>query len=139
MTDLLEQLSDLEHQQWEYWSKTLSDEFKDIKSDLHIGDCMKSILKIDNRLLRWDKNWKPYNQLTEEVKEYDRVWARKIIELIKNKITEEIFCHRFCPECGHILELPHYCSQCKNGVACELQFTDDSIVEFLDKLGLIER
>jgi len=39
----------------------------------------------EERQERWKELWKPYAELTEEEKEQDRVWARKVINLIKEK------------------------------------------------------
>jgi len=37
------------------------------------------------RLKRWDKQWTFYKYLLEEEKEQDRVYARKIINLLKQE------------------------------------------------------
>jgi len=63
---LREKLASLEHDQWIEWSKTLA---------------QKETLSQD-RLNRWSKLWIPYDQLTEEQKDADRVWADKILRLI---------------------------------------------------------
>ena len=65
--ELIEKLAELEHEQWQKWSK-------DIAKNENISD---------DRFNRWANDcWKPYNELTEEMKEHDRVWARKVLELI---------------------------------------------------------
>ena len=80
----LEELSDLEHQQWIYWSKSLAGELKDIRQKLDEAMDINSVVKqIDVRLEKWVKNWKPYDELTEDVKEFDRIWARKIIDIMR--------------------------------------------------------
>jgi len=61
--DLLEKLAKLEHKQWMTWSKATARE-------VH-----------QTRRSRWEKYWVPYKDLSEEVKEHDRKWARKILEL----------------------------------------------------------
>lgn len=75
---LVEKLADLEHEQWMEWSKDLAG-----KEQLS-----------DDRLKRWeDECWKPYNELSNEMKEEDRKWARKVIELVnednKGNMTKE--------------------------------------------------
>lgn len=60
---LIEDMADLEHQQWMFWSKDIAKKEKLSKE----------------RLNRWKKLWKPYSQLTEQEKEQDRVWARKVL------------------------------------------------------------
>lgn len=63
-SSLLEQLAELEHEQWVYWSKMLARE---------------GILPKD-RVKRWKETcWKPYNELTEEQKERDRKHAKKVL------------------------------------------------------------
>ena len=66
---LLEKLADLEHNQWWEWSRDLSRKEKLSKE----------------RLDRWDKLWTLYKFLSEKSKEQDRVYARKIIELLKQE------------------------------------------------------
>ena len=64
---LLEKLAELEHEQWMAWSKEIA--FHDGVSPM--------------RLRRWKELWIPYKQLSETVKEQDRIWARKVLELLK--------------------------------------------------------
>ena len=63
--DLLEKLSELEHDQWMEWSKSVSDEVSEERKE------------------RWKKLWIPYDELSEEMKEQDRIYARKILKLVK--------------------------------------------------------
>ncbi|MFW6247355.1 MAG: RyR domain-containing protein [bacterium] len=62
--ELLEILSELEHIQWMDWANNL----------------MKNENISEDRKRRWNKYCVPYNELSEEVKEYDRVYARKILK-----------------------------------------------------------
>ena len=62
--DLLEKLSDIEHQQWMEWSKSIAPEVS------------------DERRKRWKKLWVPYSELSEEMKEEDRKYARKVLGII---------------------------------------------------------
>ena len=66
-TELIEKLSDLEHKQWIKWSKSLVQQ-KQVPIE---------------RELRWKKLWIPYSALSEESKEHDRVWARKVLKIFK--------------------------------------------------------
>jgi len=68
---LLEDLAELEHEQWMKWSK-------------EIAKCL-DLSRYENmeRLQRWKKLWVPYSQLNEDMKEEDRKWARKILALIE--------------------------------------------------------
>lgn len=65
---LLEKLAAVEHDQWFTWAATLLDQ-EDIS---------------DDRASRWKQYFVPYEELPEEIKEHDRVWARKVIEVINN-------------------------------------------------------
>lgn len=69
--ELIEEIAALEHEQWITWSKAVADE---------VGD---------ERRERWEKYWVPYEELSEEIKEHDRVWARKIIALCEGE-TEDL-------------------------------------------------
>ena len=66
---LLERIAELEHEQWEEWSKNIA-ETETISED---------------RLTRWKTMWIPYSELTEEQKDQDREYAKKVLkELGKN-------------------------------------------------------
>ena len=63
---LIEGLAELEHKQWVHWSKVVAQQ--------------ENISK--ERLKRWKELWIPYNELTEEMKEEDRKWARKVLKVL---------------------------------------------------------
>ena len=65
----LERLAALEHEQWIDWSKSISETEK-ISPE---------------RLERWKGLWKPYSELTEEQKEQDRIYAKRIMKLLRLK------------------------------------------------------
>ena len=69
---IIEKLADLEHEQWIEWSK-------------NIGG---SETISEDRLNRWRNLWKPYSELTDNEKEQDRVYARKVVGLLE-KMAEE--------------------------------------------------
>ncbi len=71
MDELIEKLAELEHEQWVEWSKEL------VRSEMRLSFA---------RIERWKKLWVPYSELTEEQKEQDRVYARKVIEVSKAKV-----------------------------------------------------
>jgi hypothetical protein len=62
--DLVERLAELEHEQWVSWSKALAHEVP------------------EERRRRWQACWVPYRDLPEEIKEQDRVWARRVLALL---------------------------------------------------------
>jgi hypothetical protein len=64
---LIEELAELEHKQWEEWSKDISKK-EDISKD---------------RLDRWKEYWTSYSSLDEDVKDDDREWAEKIYNTIE--------------------------------------------------------
>lgn len=67
-SDILEKLADLEHKQWMHWSKYVAENY-DIPEELE---------------KKWEKSWKPYEELSEEMKDKDRKWARKVLEIIED-------------------------------------------------------
>jgi len=68
-TQLLERLAELEHQQWWKWAENL------MNTETHISN---------ERIARWKDSMVPYSQLTEENKEHDRIWARKVLEIVRS-------------------------------------------------------
>ncbi|HEY7153242.1 MAG TPA: hypothetical protein VH575_04710 [Gemmataceae bacterium] len=62
---LLERLAELEHEQWMAWSQSVAAEVS------------------AERRQRWQTCWVSYQDLPEEVKELDRVWARKVLETLR--------------------------------------------------------
>jgi hypothetical protein len=64
MDDLLEKLAELEHKQWEQWSRAVADEVS------------------VQRRVRWQQYWVPYVELPESSKELDREWARRVLDTI---------------------------------------------------------
>jgi hypothetical protein len=63
--DLVEALAKIEHDQWMHWSQAVS---------AHVPETIRA---------KWQGSWVDYNQLTDEVKEADRVWARKVVTLLR--------------------------------------------------------
>lgn len=69
---VIEQLAELEHQQWVDWAITIMNQ--------------ESIS--EERRERWIKYLCAYNELSEDVKEYDRKWARKVYKVVEKAIQE---------------------------------------------------
>lgn len=67
-TELVEELAALEHRQWMHWSKAVA-ENNDIPDDLEA---------------KWRENWMPYEELDDDLKEHDRKWARKVVEILES-------------------------------------------------------
>ena len=64
---LIEALANLEHEQWMAWAQTLMDKEPGLSKE---------------RVARWKKYMVPYADLDDDVKEFDRVWARKVLSII---------------------------------------------------------
>jgi hypothetical protein len=65
--EIIESLAELEHEQWMKWA-----------------DAIMQTEKIsDARFARWASCMIPYADLTEEMKEFDRVWARKALTILR--------------------------------------------------------
>ena len=63
--ELLEKLAELEHEQWVAWARAVAGEVS------------------AQRRGRWQAFFVPYAELTDEAKEEDRLWARKVIDLVQ--------------------------------------------------------
>jgi len=66
---VLEQLAKLEHDQWMAWAKSLM-ETEDLSED---------------RVERWKTMMVPYEELSDEIQEYDREYARKVLDVLGMK------------------------------------------------------
>ena len=89
--ELIEKLAELEHDQWMSWSKALWQEYHNMYRDLDEALDQHTVLRIiKERKKRWQKNWIPYNELSEEMKEHDRHWARKVLKVIDELVKKEL-------------------------------------------------
>jgi hypothetical protein len=62
--EMVEIVADLEHQQWMHWSQAVAHTVSSYQ------------------LKTWQHLWVPYEQLPEDEKEKDRVWARKTLRAL---------------------------------------------------------
>ena len=67
LDDLIEALAEIEHQQWLHWSKAIAPE---------VAEATRQ---------KWRRSWMDYSELTEDVKEADRIWARKVVVLLRER------------------------------------------------------
>jgi len=74
--ELREELAELEHKQWESWSKYTADQL------------IYKRVKPEELLEKWHKNWNPYSELTEEEKDKDRIWADKVLKKLNQTQTK---------------------------------------------------
>jgi len=63
--ELIERLSQVEHEQWMAWSKSVA---SDVSPE---------------RLQTWKSLWIPYEELPDEQKELDRYWARRALAALR--------------------------------------------------------
>lgn len=88
--DILEKLSDLEHRQWCEWSSSVSKEISSLNSILDrfeddlTDDEKLTVSKIKDKLARWDNLQINYSELSENEKEKDRVYAKKVLSIIND-------------------------------------------------------
>ena len=69
---VIEQLADLEHQQWCHWAQGLLADEPGLSLD---------------RASRWRRELIPYHDLPEDRKELDRVWPRRVLTLFQQGMT----------------------------------------------------
>ncbi len=65
--DLVEALAEIEHEQWMHWSQAVAEDVTSTARE------------------KWEASWVGYSQLTDELKDADRVWARKIVTLLRQR------------------------------------------------------
>ena len=65
--EIIESLAELEHEQWMKWADTI----------------MQTENISDVRFARWASCMISYAELTEEMKEFDREWARKALAILR--------------------------------------------------------
>ena len=65
--DLIEALAEIEHEQWRHWSQAVAPKV------------------VAGTRAKWQGSWVDYAQLTDEMKEADRVWARKVVALLRER------------------------------------------------------
>ncbi len=65
--ELVEALAEIEHEQWLHWSQAVRAEVN------------------TETLGKWQRSWVDYDELTDDLKEADRVWARKVLTLLRQR------------------------------------------------------
>jgi len=69
---IIEDLANLEHEQWWGWAESLME-----KEDLS-----------EEREKRWEEFFVPYDELSEEIKDSDREYAKKAYEIMEKYFKE---------------------------------------------------
>lgn len=83
-TVLIEKLAEVEHEQWMKWSKALANEISVVLKGLPTASVPGDlVVKLSDGLAQWYSMWVSYDALTEEAKEQNRVWARKVLKIFK--------------------------------------------------------
>ena len=95
---LLEEMSEICHDEWVKWSKNISKELNEaigvMKKDIRFfeengaenKEAIELVQKLESRLERWGKLWIPYEELSEEMKDSDRKYAQKMLDLAKSAL-----------------------------------------------------
>ena len=84
--EVIEKLSELEHNQW--WKMRVSLFEKIEKQFTEITGCSNPYCQsYPSDEAKWDdlrdhNEYRPYSELSEEVKEHDRKWARQALEIV---------------------------------------------------------
>ena len=81
--EIVEKLADLEHEQWMHWSKSITEQL--LKDDMGYNIRSRMLKKHQS----WLENWKPYDELSEEVKELDREWAYRVWSILEEALSSE--------------------------------------------------
>lgn len=90
---IIEKLACLEHIQWQEWAESV---YGDLQTLLEIinenvdlndldSDKIEIIEKNSNRVKNWPELMIDYSDLSEDMKEKDRIYARKVYEICKKE------------------------------------------------------
>lgn len=82
--ELIEKLSELEHDQWSSWARAIKQELVQIRNHLDCKNYGLAKEVLTERIRKWDENLYEYKFLYEPIKEKDRVWARKALEILRS-------------------------------------------------------
>ena len=65
--ELMEALAEIEHEQWMHWSRIVAAD---------VTEATRA---------KWQRSWTDYAALPDDLKEDDRVWARKVITILRQR------------------------------------------------------
>jgi hypothetical protein len=101
--ETIEKLAAIDHDQWHFWSQSIMRDLDELVTALNDVDnrmleanigygnssahirVINLIRKHNERNDRWQKQWCKYQNLPEEVKESDRIWAKKSYKALTEK------------------------------------------------------
>jgi len=72
-TVIRERLAELEHEQWMYWAKNI----------------LKTEKISEERKRRWKQYFCDYKDLPEDIKDQDRIWADKVLEILEKHLAKQ--------------------------------------------------
>lgn len=85
MSEILEKLASLEHEQWCNWSRSIAKEIESLIEICKENSCENDTTKrLEEKLDNWSKLWIPYDELSEEMKDLDREYALKVISELES-------------------------------------------------------
>lgn len=90
---IIEKLACLEHIQWQEWAESVYGDLRTlleiINENVDLNDLDSDKLEIfeknSNRVKNWPELMIDYSDLSEEMKEKDRIYARKVYEICKKE------------------------------------------------------
>ena len=65
--ELIEALAEIEHEQWMHWSRAVA---------AKVPPALRT---------QWQNSWVPYVELSDKLKAADRIWARKVVRLLRRR------------------------------------------------------
>lgn len=92
---VIENMAEICHEEWMTWSKDVSKDLnlavEMLKNDIELlkekdignKEAFELVQKLESRLERWQALWIPYDELSEEMKDADRVYAEKMFNVAK--------------------------------------------------------
>lgn len=86
---LREKLAELEHKQWASWATHLSRWIVLIEEFISLGETSSALIMIEKKLKQWKEFQVPYSELSESVKDSDRIWADKVLNLLDNHLKND--------------------------------------------------
>lgn len=93
-SEVIEKLASVEHAQWESWAKSVGGDIQvlleiiaeNVSVDDLNSDQLEVIERNGKRVENWPKLMVDYEELSEEMKERDRVYARRVYEICKSEL-----------------------------------------------------
>ena len=87
MENLLEDLAELEHQQWAHWTKYMLDRLDELGDKVDDKGKLGAVFDYVEQELNWRRQiTTPYSELTEKEKDSDRSWASKSLEITAKQL-----------------------------------------------------